>query len=143
MIRFSEFGNPAEVLEVTEAPQPEPGPGEVCLRLTHRPVHPADFFVIMGLYAILPELPAAPGLEGMGRIEALGEGVTGFQPGQRVIPMGVTSGTWQEYIIANPAQLLPVPDAVSDQTAAQFVVNPVTAWAMLDELDLSAGDWML
>jgi NADPH2:quinone reductase len=97
----------------------------------------------MGLYAILPELPAAPGLEGMGRIEALGEGVTGFQPGQRVIPMGVTSGTWQKYIIANPAQLLPVPDAVSDQTAAQFVVNPVTAWAMLDELDLSAGDWVL
>jgi NADPH:quinone reductase-like Zn-dependent oxidoreductase len=128
---------------VEELPVPEPGPGEVRVRLTHRTINPSDLLTVQGLYGRLPNLPATPGFEGVGRIDALGEGVTGFQPGQRVIPLGV-GGTWQEYVISRVEQLLPVPDAVSDQSAAQFVVNPVTAWVMLlEEFDLQAGDWVL
>jgi len=60
-----------------------------------------------------------------------------------VIPLGV-SGTWQEYVIAPAAQLIPVPDGVSDQTAAQFVVNPLTAWIMtVEELAVQPGEWLL
>lgn len=142
-VRFSEFGDPAEVLHVEELPVPEPGPGEVRVRLTHRTINPSDLLTVQGLYGRLPKLPSTPGFEGVGRIDALGEGVSGFQPGQRVIPLGV-AGTWQEYVIGRPDQLLPVPDAVSDQSAAQFVVNPVTAWVMLlEEFDLQPGDWVL
>jgi NADPH:quinone reductase-like Zn-dependent oxidoreductase len=79
----------------------------------------------------------------MGEVAAVGEGVGHLSAGQRVIPLGV-SGTWQEYLVAPAAQLVPVPDGVSDQTAAQFVVNPLTAWIMcVEELALKPGEWLL
>jgi NADPH2:quinone reductase len=72
----------------------------------------------------------------------VGEGVSGWRVGDRAIPLGA-GGTWRESVVVAAAQLLPVPDAVSDETAAQFVVNPVTAWVMLEEeLALRPGDWL-
>jgi NADPH:quinone reductase-like Zn-dependent oxidoreductase len=60
-----------------------------------------------------------------------------------VIPLGV-AGTWAEYVVAPAAQLIPVPEGVSDQTAAQFVVNPLTAWIMtVEELAVGPGEWLL
>ncbi len=142
-IQFSQFGEPADVLSLVEGDLPEPGPGEVRLRLTHRTINPSDVMYIRGMYGRRPELPAVPGFEAMGVIEAVGEGVAASQVGQRVVPLG-PPGTWQSHIILDAQQCLPVPDTVSDQTAAQFVVNPVTAWVMLhDELKLEAGDWVL
>jgi NADPH:quinone reductase-like Zn-dependent oxidoreductase len=141
-VRFEEFGEPAEVLRLEEQPKPTAGAGELLLRMTARAINPSDLLSIRGLYGQLPALPATPGLEGAGRVEALGEGVTGFQTGQRVIPLGV-AGTWQEYLVAPAAQVIPVPDAMPDSVAAQFVVNPLTAWIMLDELNLQPGEWVL
>jgi NADPH:quinone reductase len=70
-IRLSEFGSPfgnTDGLSLENIPTPEPNAGEVRVRLTHRPVHPADFFVIAGLYPVKPpELPGSPGLEGLVR----------------------------------------------------------------------------
>lgn len=143
ILSFSEFGLPADVLSLQEAPVPEPGPGQVRLRLTHRPINPSDLLTISGEYGRLPKLPATPGLEGTGIIDALGPGMSGLEPGQRAIPLG-SSGTWSEYILADAARLLPVPDAISDETAAQFVVNPVTAWVMLEEvLAMQPDEWLL
>jgi NADPH:quinone reductase len=142
-VRFEEFGNPADVLRVEDLPQPEPAANQVLVRLRARPVNPSDLLTVRGLYGALPVLPATPGLEGMGEVSAVGEGVTNLRPGQRVIPLGVP-GTWQEYIVAPSAQLIPVPDSISDQTAAQFVVNPLTAWIMtVEELALKPGEWLL
>lgn len=142
-VRFSEFGNPADMLRVEDVPQPEPGANEVLVRLRARAINPSDLLTVRGFYGALPKLPATPGLEGMGEVAAVGEGVTNLRPGQRVIPLGV-QGTWQEYILAAPAQLIPVPDAISDRTAAQFVVNPLTAWIMtIEELSLKPGEWLL
>ncbi len=143
-LRFDHFGPPAEALYLDDAPVPQPGPGQVRLRMTHRPINPSDLLTVSGRYGRLPPLPATPGFEGMGRVDALGEGVGHIHSlGARVIPLSV-GGTWREYIIANADRLLPVPDAVSDATAAQFVVNPVTAWVMLEkELKLEPGDWLL
>ncbi len=143
-IQISQFGEPVDVLTLVALPVPEPGPGEVQLRLTHRPINPSDLETIRGRYGRLPALPAVGGLEALAMVAALGEGVTGLTVGQRVVPMGVRGGTWVEYALANPTYLLPVPDSVADQTAAQFLANPVTAWVMLlDELSLQAGDWLL
>ncbi|HEV2861718.1 MAG TPA: zinc-dependent alcohol dehydrogenase family protein [Pyrinomonadaceae bacterium] len=142
-VRFYEFGNPAEVLRVEDVPTPEPTAGQVLVKMRARPINPSDLLTVRGLYGALPSLPASPGLEGMGEVAAVGEGVGLLRAGQRVIPLGV-SGTWQEYVLAPAAQLLPVPDGVSDQTAAQFVVNPLTAWIMtVDELALEPGEWLL
>ena len=142
-VRFYEFGNPADVLRVEDAPTPEPGANQVQVRMRARSINPSDLLTVRGLYGSLPVLPATPGLEGMGEVSAVGDGVQNLRPGQRVIPLGVP-GTWQEYILAAGAQLIPVPDSVSDQTAAQFVVNPLTAWIMtVEELGLQPGEWLL
>ena len=141
-IRFHRFGPPAEALQLDELPEEAPGPGQVRLRLTQRPINPSDLLTISGHYGRLPRLPAVAGLEGVGRVAALGEGVAGWRVGDRAIPLGA-GGTWRESVTVAAAQLLPVPDAVSDETAAQFVVNPVTAWVMLEEeLALRPGDWL-
>ena len=142
-IRFERFGPPAEVLHLMDVPAPEPGPGQVRLRLTHRPINPSDLLTVSGEYGALPRLPATPGFEGVGRVEALGEGTRGIAPGMRVVPLSA-GGTWRESAVADAAMLVPVPDAVSDAAAAQFVVNPVTAWVMLEEeLKLQPGDWLV
>ena len=142
-LRFHRFGPPAEVLQLEELPREDPGPGQVRLRLTHRPINPSDLLTIAGQYGRLPRLPATPGLEGAGRVEALGEGVRGWRAGDRAILLGA-AGTWRESLVVAASGLLPVPDAVDDATAAQFVVNPVTAWVMLeDELALQPGDWLV
>ncbi len=142
-VKFYEFGNPTDVLRVEDAPTLEPGANQVLVRLHARSINPSDLLTVRGLYGSLPTLPATPGLEGMGEVSAVGDGVKNLRPGQRVIPLGVP-GTWQEYILAASAQLIPVPDSVSDQTAAQFVVNPLTAWIMtVEELALKPGEWLL
>lgn len=142
-VRFHEFGDPAEVLRVEEVERPAAGAGQVLVKMRARPINPSDLLTVQGLYGSLPVPPATPGLEGMGEVAELGEGVTRLQAGQRVIPLGV-AGTWAEFIVAPAAQLIPVPDAVGDQTAAQFVVNPLTAWIMtVEELDLQPGEWLL
>ena len=66
-VRFYEFGDPADVLRVEDVPQPEPGAGQVLVRMRARSINPSDLLTVRGLYGALPRLPATPGLEGMGR----------------------------------------------------------------------------
>ncbi|MCS6884960.1 MAG: zinc-dependent alcohol dehydrogenase family protein [Acidobacteriota bacterium] len=142
-VKFDRFGDPLDVLRLEEVPMPEPKAGEVLIRLLARPINPSDLMTILGLYGRLPQLPATPGYEAVGEIAALGEGVVGFSVGQRVIPLGI-AGTWQEYTVAPVDRLISVPEQMSDATAAQFVVNPLTAWVMVvEELGLRPGDWLL
>jgi NADPH:quinone reductase-like Zn-dependent oxidoreductase len=129
-LRFHRFGPPAEVLRIDDLPTPEPGPGEVRVRLTHRSINPADLHTVRGRYGRLPALPAVGGNEGVGVVDALGAGVEGLAEGQRVVPLAA-GPTWQESLLARPDDLLPVPDAVPDAAAAQLFVNPLTAWLLL------------
>ncbi len=143
-VRFAAFGEPADVLTLEDVPSPSPGPGEVLLRMRARPVNPSDLSVVRGRYGELPPLPATPGLEGVGEIEALGDGVDGPAVGSRVVPLGAGPGTWAERTTAPAAALVPVPDGVSDEAAAQLVVNPLSAWVLLaEELDAQPGEWLL
>ncbi len=143
-LRLSQFGQPAEVLRLEKVSTPQPFAGAVRLRLTHRSINPSDLLTIMGLYPNLPALPGSPGLEGVGVIDALGAGVTGLSIGQRCITLAGLPGTWAEQIVVGADKVMPVPPALSDQTAAQLLVNPFTAYAMLtDELPLAPGDWLL
>jgi NADPH2:quinone reductase len=142
-VQFAQFGEPADVLQVEERPKPIPGIGEVLVRMRARPIHPSDLLTVRGLYGSLPTLPAITGVEGAGAIEAVGLNAQGWQIGQRVIPLAVP-GTWQEYLIVKAGQLIPIPDTISDAIAAQFVVNPFTAWIMItEELEVKPGQWLL
>lgn len=142
-VRFAQFGNPADVLTVDDLPTPDPGPGQVLVRVTARPINPSDLFTVAGLYGSLPKLPATPGLEGAGTIASLGPGVSGYQVGQRVVPLGVV-GTWQEYLVLPAGSLIPIPAEITDEQAAMLVVNPTSAYLMLQEiLHVEPGEWVL
>lgn len=135
------FGEATDVLEVTELPLPEPGPGEVRVRTVLATIHNHDLWTIRGTYGYKPDLPAASGTEAVGVVDALGEGVTTLQVGQRVV--AGSFGVWAEYFVAKAAGLVPVPDGISDETAAQLVAMPFSALSLLDYLDVSPGDWIV
>jgi NADPH2:quinone reductase len=137
------IGEPSEMLKLETRPVPQPGPGQVRIRVEDAPVHASDLHVLRGRYGFSPTFPTVLGLESVGVIDALGDGVTGLTPGQRVITIGVT-GTWQAYVVADAARVLAVPDDMSASTAAQLTNNPLTALLLVtDELDVQPGEWLL
>ena len=137
-----QFGDPAEVLSVQEVPDPEPGPGQALVRVLLSPIHNHDLWTVRGSYGFKPEMPARAGTEAVGVVEALGEGVEHLTVGQRVATGG-SFGAWAELIVAPAAGLIPVPDAMPDEAAAQLVSMPFSAIALVDFLDLSEGDWIV
>jgi NADPH2:quinone reductase len=141
-ITQSEFGDPAQVLHVTEVPLPEPGPGRVRVRTVLAPIHNHDLWTVKGDYGFKPDLPARAGTEAVGVVDALGAGVDGLRVGQRVVTGG-TFGTWAEYFLSAPGALIPVPDEIGDEAAAQLFAMPFSAITLLDYLDVRAGDWVL
>jgi NADPH:quinone reductase-like Zn-dependent oxidoreductase len=141
-LRFQETGEPLDALRLEEVPLPEPGPGEVRLRMRSRPINPSDLLQVQGLYGRRPALPATAGLEGLGVVEAVGEGVAGWPLGRRAVPMGA-QGTWADALITPASNLHAVPDHLADEQACQAVVNPLTAWLMAEELALGPGKWLV
>lgn len=140
---FEQYGEPLDVLALRELPTPEPGPGEARVRMLLRPMNPSDLFQVRGKYGRLPKsFPATGGLEGVGVVEALGEGVTAPAVGTRVIFREV-QGTWAEALVFPAAQLIPVPDTVPLEAAAQAMVNPLTAFAMVEDLTPPTGSWVI
>ncbi|CAD6007730.1 zinc-binding dehydrogenase [Agreia sp. COWG] len=137
-----EFGDPAEVLAVEDVATPQPGAGEVRVRTLLSPIHNHDLWTIRGTYGFKPELPAQAGTEAVGVVDALGEGVTTLQLGQRVATGG-TFGVWAEFFTAKAASLIPVPDSLSDEVASQLVSMPFSAISLLDTLALGEGDWLI
>ncbi|KRA95515.1 hypothetical protein ASD83_17795 [Devosia sp. Root685] len=137
---YSEFGTPEKVLRTDDVDRPQPGAGQVLIKMVLSPVHNHDLMTIAGQYGFKPELPAVPGTEAVGVVEALGEGVTHLKLGQRVAGGG--EKTWAEYYIGAAARLVPVPDSVSDETACQLVSMPLSSKMLLDTLEVNSGDWI-
>ncbi len=137
-----QFGDPAEVLAVEEVDLPQPGPGQVRLKVVLSPIHNHDLWTVRGTYGYKPELPARAGTEALSVVDALGEGVEGIEIGQRVVTASVF-GVWSEYVIAPAAALIPVPDAVADEAAAQVISMPLSAASLLEYLEVSEGDWIV
>jgi NADPH:quinone reductase-like Zn-dependent oxidoreductase len=143
---FDRFGPPAEVLRVEEdVPAPPVRRGEVLVRMLASPVNPSDLMYVSGKYGLKPQLPATPGFEGVGVVEATGGGLLGwFRKGKRVAVINDRIGNWAEYTVTTARQVIPVPDDLSDEQAASFFVNPATALAMtLHVLELHRGAWLL
>jgi NADPH:quinone reductase-like Zn-dependent oxidoreductase len=165
---IEKHGEPAEVLKLVDLPVPQPGPGEVRVRMRLSPVNPSDFNTIRGGYLkslermiwnrgepqmffdpgrtrpLVPP-PVSPGADGMGVVEAAGGGWMARRlVGKRVIVPGARSGNWREQVVVPAMQALPVPAGVSDEQAAMFLVNPMTAWAMVTRvLGVPRGAWLL
>ena len=140
---FRETGEPKSVLKLAEIPTPPLAPGEALVRVLLSPINPSDLHMVRGRYGYQPELPASPGIEGMGMVEAVGPGVQGPTVGTRVIFVD-TWHTWREQIICPVDKLVPVPDGLDDPAAATSYINPLTAWALTrSSHNLKEGDWLL
>ena len=127
---FERFGDPVEVLQVREVPEPEPGPGQVRVRMLASPIGPADFLAVRGEYGYPLKLPATPGTEGVGIVEA-GRGLLGrMWVGRRVAVLNETGGNWQEKVVVSALRVAPISKHVPDDQAATFFINPAAAFIM-------------
>jgi NADPH:quinone reductase-like Zn-dependent oxidoreductase len=136
------FGEPAEVLALGDSPIPQPGPGEVRIKTLLASIHNHDLWTVRGRYGYKPTLPAIGGSEAVGIVEALGEGVEGITLGQRVMAASV-HGTWAEYFIAPARMVIPVPDGIADEAAAQLIAMPLSALMLLEFLQAEPGQWIV
>lgn len=137
------FGPPAEVLQIKEMSLPDPGPGEVRLKMTYAPVNPADLNLIEGVYGVKPELPSAVGVEGVGSVEALGPEVTDLEVGDLVLPIKSVP-TWQSALITPARRCYRISRSIDPQQASMLSVNPATAWCMLHLFrQLNSGAWVI
>ena len=147
-IQASEFGGP-EVLRYRELPVPEPGAGQVRVRLHAVGVNPADTYIRTGTYAFFkPELPYTPGFDGAGVVDEVGAGVEGVGPGDRVFvgALGTPgwSGAYAELAVVDAAGVHPLPSTLSYGQGAAVGVPCVTAWrALFQKAGLRPGETVL
>jgi NADPH2:quinone reductase len=136
------LGGP-EVLKYVEREMPEPGAGQVRVKVLAAGVAFADILIRRGLYPDQPPLPCTPGYDIVGEIDALGAGVKEFRVGQRVAAMTMIGG-YSQFAIVPEAHLAPVPDSLDPAEAVSLVLNYVTAYQMLHRVaHLVAGQRLL
>ncbi|BAJ29351.1 putative oxidoreductase [Kitasatospora setae KM-6054] len=139
------FGGP-EVLELSEVPLPEPGPGEVRIRVGAAALNPVDVFARAGhLTAYLPKRDRyVLGLDVAGTVDALGGGVSGPAPGQAVVGLSpwlaTVAGTHAEYVVLPADAVTAAPAGAGVEAAATLPLNGTTASLAVDALAVSAGD---
>ena len=159
-----------EVLEYTDIPTPDPGPGEALVRLKAAGLNHLDLWVLEGWPGIKLNYPHVPGADGAGEVAALGPGVTGWSPGDRVVIdanigcgkcayclagfdnrcqkwqlLGETrSGTLAEYIVVPARQLYPLPEGFDFHAAAGASLVYHTAWhSLITRGNLRPGETVL
>lgn len=146
-VEISAYGAPEEVVACIDAPEVgTPGPGEVVFDVLAFPINPADMSFCRGAYRLRPPLPATPGAECVGRVTAVGAGVTDLAPGDLVINLDRENWAQRRRVAANRAVRLPAaldtPELILQ--AAMIRINPPTALLLMSEfVDLRPGDWMI
>ncbi|PPR75631.1 MAG: hypothetical protein CFH05_00619 [Alphaproteobacteria bacterium MarineAlpha3_Bin4] len=142
-IEAATHGIPAEVCQCVEVDDPSPpDAGEVIIEIEAAPINPADLLMIQGLYPGVSEFPSRLGIEGVGRVARIGNGVDGLKFGDRVISLARTN--WAERVSLSAAQVVPVPKTVDALQLAMLKANPATAHLILrDYVSIGAGDWII
>jgi len=108
-LQLSSFGAPTDVVELVEVDPADPGPGQLAVSIEAAPINPSDLNLIRGVYGVRPELPAALGAEGVGRVIAVGDGVDGSRVGTRVLVVPTfEQATWREQAVLDERNAVPV-----------------------------------
>ena len=137
-----EYG-PPESLRVEELPSPTPGHGEVVVSVKAASLNFPDLLIIENKYQLKPPLPFSPGSELAGVVKLVGEGVTQWKRGDRVMAM-TGYGAFAEEVKADAGRLVATPDAMDDETAAAFLLTYATCdHALRDRAALRAGERLL
>lgn len=125
-IRVQEFGGP-ETLRLEDIPDPQPGPGQVVVKVEAAGVNPVDTYIRSGGYGKRP-LPYIPGSDAAGTVEAVGKGITSFADGDRVYTAGTITGAYAEKALCSAAQVRPLPERLSFSQGAGIFVPYYTAY---------------
>jgi NADPH:quinone reductase len=140
VVEVTELGGP-EVLQVAERADPEPGPGQVVVRVRAANVNPTDLGARSGRGRAVPEPPFVLGWDLAGDVSAVGEGVTDFEPGDAVVGMiqwydqKGSVGAYAESVAVDADWVVPMPGALDYETASTIPLNAVTAREGLELLD--------
>jgi NADPH2:quinone reductase len=142
-IRVHEFGEP-EVLGLEEVPTPQPGPGQVLVRMHAIGVNPIETYIRAGTYAYKPPLPYTPGNDGAGLVEQVGPDVNESKPGDRVYIAGSISGTYAEFALCKTTQVHPLPANVSFAQGAAMGTPYATAYrGLFQRAEAKPGETVL
>lgn len=140
---LSYAAGPAENLRFGELPDPVPGPNEVLVRVAAASLNYPDALMIEDLYQFKPERPFAPGTEVAGTVEAVGAGVTGLKPGDRVCAL-CGHGGLAELVVAGAALTFRIPDDMPFDVASTILMTYGTNYhGLVDRARLQAGQTML
>lgn len=130
----------ADDLELRDLPEPQPGEGEVVVKVAAAALNFFDNLLIAGRYQLKPDFPFSPAAEFAGTIHRIGPGATGFKPGDRVMSYA-GYGAAREYVVARAARLVKVPDNLDlDRAAGLSVTYGTTIHALKDRAKLMAGE---
>ena len=143
--QVSELGEPRDVLRLAEVPDPEPGPGQVLVRVRGAAANFPDVLMCRGAYQVRPPLPFTPGIELCGEIVSLGPEVAGFAVGDRVLGgSSLPSGGFGELAVMNAGSVFPAPEGLDDAEAAAFFITYQTGWFGLHQrAHLQPGETLL
>ncbi len=147
-IQMSSFGEP-EVLRLVDLPTPEPGPGEVRVKLHAAGVNPAEAYIRTGNYAFYqPRLPDTPGFDGAGLVDGVGPGVTRLKKGDRVLVAALgakrNTGTYAEMVVCDESAARPLPNSLSFAQGAAIGFPGHAAYrALFQRGRLKPGDAVL
>lgn len=138
-----EFG-PPDQLRLEEAPDPEPGPGEVLVKVHAAGVSFVDGLIAAGMYQLKPPLPFTPGLVAAGEVVASGAGVTGLPAHRRVVGAAFGMGGYASHWIVPADAVVPLPDAVTYEVAATALESYATMlFALTTRTTVRRGEWVL
>lgn len=143
-LRIRAFGKPTAAPELIESDEVEAIAGQVVVAMEAAPINPSDLLLIRGHYGYRPLLPAPLGTEGIGRIVAVGPAVDPVRTGERVLIMPTLQhGTWQDQVVVDGRDAVPVDAATDPLQLAMLGVNPLTADLLLRSfVQLPPGAWV-
>ena len=126
-IRIHEFGGP-EVMNLETGAALQAGPGQILVDVRAAGVNPVDTYIRSGTYAMKPDLPFTPGMDGAGTVAEVGDGGAHVSVGDRVYLAGTLTGSYASQTLCSPDQVYPLPGNVSFTQGAGIYVPYATAW---------------
>lgn len=139
---FAKFGDANAVTRAVEVPEPAaPRAGEVTVAIEASPINPSDLVYIEGRYFRPVPLPFCPGAEAVARVIARGSDVRHIDVGDRIIML--TVGNWTQRRTVAGSDVVKIAAAADPLQLAMLRVNPGTAWFLLEQAAMSAGDWLI
>ncbi|XP_062254830.1 enoyl-[acyl-carrier-protein] reductase, mitochondrial isoform X2 [Platichthys flesus] len=143
-LQYRQHGDPSQVVKLEDIDLPPIGAKDVLVKILAAPINPSDINMIQGTYAILPDLPAVGGNEGVAQVLEVGSLVKSLKTGDWVIPRDAGLGMWRTEAVFSEDDVISLPNDIPLLSAATLGVNPCTAFRMLSDFeDLKPGDTVI